>query len=96
MAKTVTRKQVVLNHLREHKTITSLEAFELYHITRLSAVIFDLRKLGYDIITDEQIANSQYGTTHYGKYILQSEPEPIADIEIQATPKLKLIDDKLF
>lgn len=34
----------VENYLKENKTITSWEAFEIYGITRLSAYIYELRK----------------------------------------------------
>ena len=35
--------------MQENKKITSMEAFELYKITRLSSIINILRKEGYDI-----------------------------------------------
>lgn len=34
----------VLNHLKKNIGITSKDAFILYGVTRLSAIIFDLRK----------------------------------------------------
>ena len=37
------QKQDVLKHLNEHGKIRSLEAIKQYGITRLSAVIYDLR-----------------------------------------------------
>jgi hypothetical protein len=40
------QRQQVLAHLKSGKTITSFEAFKLYDITRLGAVVFDLRKAG--------------------------------------------------
>ena len=43
-----TRK--VLNHLEKNGSITSLEAFDKYKATRLSAIIYILRhSRGYDI-----------------------------------------------
>lgn len=38
------QENMVLGHLERHGSITSLEAFELYHITRLAAVIHRIRK----------------------------------------------------
>ena len=35
-----TQKEVILEHLRKYGSITSMEAIEKYHITRLAAVIF--------------------------------------------------------
>jgi hypothetical protein len=41
----------VLKYLQAGNTITSMEAFEKFQATRLSAIIYDLRKAGYDIVT---------------------------------------------
>lgn len=65
------KTEKVLNHLEKYKTITSLEAIELYGATRLSAIIFNLRKRGYNIITEDLPFVDRFGTkSHYGKYIL--------------------------
>ena len=42
----------ILHHLQAGKTITPLEALGLYGSFRLSAVIFSLKKRGYDIYTN--------------------------------------------
>ena len=69
--KKTSKTEKVLNHLEEYKTITSLEAIELYGATRLSAIIFNLRKRGYNIITEDLPFVDRFGTkSHYGKYIL--------------------------
>ena len=39
----------VLRHLKKFGSITSLQAFQLYGITRLSGRIYDLRKCGVKI-----------------------------------------------
>lgn len=44
----------VLSHIERYDGITSMEAFEKYRITRLSAKIFELRKRGVKVITDMQ------------------------------------------
>jgi hypothetical protein len=44
-----TQKQKVLDYLRSHSYITSLVAFGVFKITRLSAVIYDLKAAGYKI-----------------------------------------------
>ena len=46
-------KEIILRHLQEHGSITSMEAIELYHCTRLSAQIFLLRKEGYVIVNED-------------------------------------------
>ena len=49
MDKKISQKEKVLKHMEKNNTITSIEAFEIYKITRLSSIINILRKEGYDI-----------------------------------------------
>lgn len=72
MEKTKMNKtQKVLEHLQQKGTITSLEAIEQYGATRLSAIIFNLRKRGYNIQTVDVPFVDKFGTSSvYGKYIL--------------------------
>lgn len=71
----MSKKDRVLKHLRTHKKgITSLEAFERYGATRLSAIIFDLRKEGYDIETNTIQVKDRYGAKCYvAQYLLNKE-----------------------
>jgi hypothetical protein len=46
------QKTKVLNHLNNDNGITPIEALKLFGAFRLSAIIFDLRKDGYDIQTN--------------------------------------------
>ena len=46
-----THQQQVLEHLKDGKTITQADAIHLFNCYRLSAVILQLRQLGYDIVT---------------------------------------------
>ena len=58
---------------RHKKGITSMEAFG-FGITRLSAVIFELRSLGYDIESVPQKCKNRYGhTTNYVRYVYKGE-----------------------
>lgn len=67
----MTKKDKVLNHLKTNKTITSIEAIDNYGATRLSDIIFKLRKSGYNIITERVQFTDRYGVkSYYGKYIL--------------------------
>lgn len=60
----------VLRHLQKHKTITSRQAIELFTATRLSRIIFDLRKKGYNIITRKEECIDRYGNTcQFARYI---------------------------
>lgn len=70
-----TQRSEILRHLKEHGTITSKEAFELYGATRLSAQIFDLRKK-YIIETHMMTGYTRYGDTcNYAKYEYKGEKE---------------------
>lgn len=65
------KTEKVLEHLKEYGCITSLEAIELYGATRLSAIIFNLRKRGYKIETIDLPFVDRFGTkSTYGKYVL--------------------------
>ena len=48
-------KELILEHLQEHGCITSIEAIEKYHCTRLSHYIYLLRKDGH-VIESEDVA----------------------------------------
>lgn len=65
------KTQKVLEHLQEYGYITSLEAIEKYGATRLSAIIFNLRKRGYKIDTYDMPFTDRFGSkSTYGKYVL--------------------------
>lgn len=50
----MTQKEKILEHLKNNNEITSWEAIEKYHITRISEYIRQLRKEGYLITTERQ------------------------------------------
>lgn len=63
----------VLEHLQTHGTITSWEAIELYGATRLSAIIYNLRK-HYRINSVDEIKTDRYGNTSvFSKYVYRGE-----------------------
>ena len=65
-----TQRAEVLNYLKEHGSITSKEAFELFGATRLSGIIFSFRKQGLNILTEDCETTNRYGQhTRYAKYI---------------------------
>lgn len=73
VAKKITKTSMVLDHLKKHGSITSIEAIDNYGATRLSAIIFCLRKKGYDIDTINMKGIDRYGNSMvYGKYVLNS------------------------
>ena len=57
----VSQNDIVLNHLMEKGNITTFESYDLYGITRLSARISDLRKLGYNIASVSQKGINRFG-----------------------------------
>lgn len=65
--------QAIKNHLEKKGFITSMQAFELYGVTRLSAIIYVLRnKYGMDIDTQYNYGMNRYGNNiHYGVYTLK-------------------------
>lgn len=57
----MTQNKEVMEHLLKHGHITSLEAFNRYGITRISARIFDLRKSGVAIETKQVTSRNRHG-----------------------------------
>ena len=70
----MTQKELVLRHLQDFGSITSMDAFNDYGITRLSAVIFDLREMGHKIKTNNETRKNRYDVpTTYARYTLERE-----------------------
>ena len=70
----MTKTEKVKIHLENVGHITSLEAIELYGATRLSAIIYNLRKRGMNIITETIEFTDRFGNAaHYAKYIFKGE-----------------------
>lgn len=62
MKKKKTQTSEILKYMKFHKKgITSKEAFELFGATRLSGLIFMLKKQGYHIKTDYVPVRTRYG-----------------------------------
>lgn len=68
----------VLAHLKEKGSISIWEAIELYGATRLSAIIFNLRKR-YEIESISHEFTDRYGNTStYVTYVYHGEYKPKA------------------
>lgn len=67
------QREQILKHLKNHKKgITSMDAFNRYGITRLSGRIFELRKEGYQIITETIYDKNKFGhLVNYARYRLE-------------------------
>jgi len=69
-----TKHSMVLNYLTENdfgKThgITSLEAISLFGATRLSAIIFNLKKSGINVVSNTEESLDRFGNTvRYSRY----------------------------
>jgi hypothetical protein len=71
-----TKGAKVLAHLLKRKSITSWDAITLYKATRLSAIIFTLRKNGYGIATKDITQKDVNGNNcTFAKYVLTSLPK---------------------
>ena len=57
-----TQKAMILDYLKQNGTITSMQAIEKFGATRLSGIIFALRKEGYEITTLDTSIKDRYGT----------------------------------
>lgn len=68
-----TKYEKVLEHLKKHGSITSWEAITKYRATRLSDIIFRLRKEGHIIETLPEKNTDGAGT--HAKYIYKSLQE---------------------
>ncbi len=81
---TITQDQVksqsdaILWHLKTYGSITSYEAIKEYGATRLSAIIFNHRKDGYDIDSMPLTKKTRFGrNTTIAKYIYTLPPEEL-------------------
>lgn len=61
MMEKTNKTQKVLEHLQNNTGITSMEAYDLYGATRLAAIVFNLRKRGYNIIDVDRECVDRYG-----------------------------------
>ena len=57
-----TQTSEILHYMKTHKKgITSKDAFELFGATRLSGLIYGLRKQGHNITTHTELVRTRYG-----------------------------------
>lgn len=75
----------VLRHLKENGSITSMEAIELFGATRLSAIIFNLRRHGHNIVTIDKTGIDRYGhQMKYAKYVYHAPDDANMPIDTQS------------
>lgn len=75
MAQRMTKTEAVLRWLQSNASISSMEAIKEFGATRLSAIIFNLRKRGYDIEMVWCEGRDRFGNPmRYGRYYLINSP----------------------
>jgi len=76
----------VVWHLQFYGKITSWEAIKEYGITRLSSIIFNLRKRGYKITSVDKVFKNRFGhDTIVAEYIYSAPVEIRLDKDNQVT-----------
>lgn len=72
----LTQNQMILMHLQDYGSITSIEAMQEYGIMRLASRINDLKREGYNIVSETMKSKNRFGeTVHYSVYRLREEKE---------------------
>ena len=68
-----TQCEKILRHLKDHGSITSIEAITEYGILRLASRINDLRTQGVAIVSEMASGKNRYGeVTHFSVYRLDN------------------------
>lgn len=67
-----TQKRRILDHLAKHEGITTYDAFIELGITKLTTRISELRRDGYDIVSERVLIHDDKGKvrTRYNRYRL--------------------------
>lgn len=66
------KTKAVLQWLQTHASISSMEAIQSFGATRLSVIIFNLRKRGYNIETVRCEGTDRFGNqTRFARYYLR-------------------------
>lgn len=70
-----TKKDKVLAHLKSGKSLTPLEAFGVYKVTRLSGIVYDLRAEGHRIESHVKLdaENQKYAQYKYVEFTGKDE-----------------------
>ena len=67
----MTQCEMILRHLNDYGSITSIVAMQEYGIMRLASRINDLRAQGIAIVSEYKTGKNRYGeTTHFAVYRL--------------------------
>ena len=70
----MTQKDRLITFLKTHRRINPLQSWQILGIYRLSAVILELRKEGYNIITIKTEVKNQFNEAcHVATYVLEND-----------------------
>lgn len=70
----MTQKEIILDHLEKVGTITPMEAYEMYGITRLGGIVYFLRKDGHDVKSRLVSKTNRYGKEcHISEYWMEAK-----------------------
>lgn len=71
----MTKTQAVLEWLQTNASISSMEAIQSFGATRLSAIIFNLKRKGYNIETVMCEGTDRFGNRmRFARYYLRNSP----------------------
>lgn len=66
--------ELIIRHMQDYGSISSLTAMQEYGILRLASRISDLRAQGYAIVAETKTGKNRYGeNTHYAVYRFKEE-----------------------
>lgn len=69
-----TKTEKILHYLQENKTLTSIQAIEMFGSTRLASIIFNLRRHGEPIETVMVDGNDRYGNNiRFARYTYKGD-----------------------
>ena len=76
----MTKTQAVLDWLKTHASISSMEAIKQFGANRLSAIIFNLRKKGYNIEAVTCEGTDRFGNPmRFARYYLRDDADSQQD-----------------
>lgn len=80
----LSQRDDIIRHLMTEGSITAWEAIKEYGSTRLSAIVYELRKKGWHIESEMVTSKNRYGNTvQFARYHFKSKPAETT----QAQPK---------
>ena len=72
----------IIRHLVEQGSITAWEAIKEYGSTRLSAIVYELRKKGWNIESEMVTTKNRYGNTvQFARYHFKSKPADVQPVK---------------